>query len=80
MDTSDISLGILTHVIDGFIPLFSDASWSINTFTSAETTTDADTSTSIVFAGLNPGSNDGTFAGFLENLPVNQPESKACCD
>ena len=34
--TSDISLGILTHVIDGFIPLFSDASWSINTFTSAE--------------------------------------------
>ncbi len=76
MDTSDITAGILTHVIDGFVPLFSDASWSISSFTSAEATTDADTNTSIVFGGLNPGSNDGTFAGFLENLPVNQPDGK----
>ena len=76
MDTSDISAGILTHVIDGFVPLFANASWRVSSYSTAETTTDADTSTAIVFGGLNPGSNDGTFAGFLENLPVNQPESK----
>jgi hypothetical protein len=76
MDTSDISSGILTHVIDGFVPLFANASWRVSSYTTAETTTDADTSTAIVFGGLNPGSNDGTFAGFLENLPVNQPEGR----
>ena len=76
MDTSDISAGILTHVIDGFVPLFANASWRVSSYSTAEATTDADTSTAIVFGGLNPGSNDGTFAGFLENLPVNQPESK----
>ena len=76
MDTSDISAGILTHVIDGFVPLFSGASWDVNTFTSAETTVDDDTSTSIAFAGLSAGSHDGTWAGFLEALPVNQPQGR----
>ncbi len=76
MDTSDISAGILTHVIDGYVPLFSDASWSVDTYKSAGTTVDDDTSTSIIFGGLYIGSTDGTFAGFLENLPVNQPESR----
>lgn len=73
MDTSDITAGILTHVIDGFIPLFSSAGWNIPTYSSAETTSDADTSTTIVFGGLNSGSNDGTFSGFIENLPLDPP-------
>ncbi len=76
MDTSDITAGILTHVIDGFVPLFSGASWDVNTYTSAETTVDEDTSTSIAFAGLSAGSHDGTWAGFLEGLPVNQPQGR----
>ncbi|MFQ6677019.1 MAG: hypothetical protein ACE5D0_01755 [Fidelibacterota bacterium] len=76
MDTSDISAGIMTHVIDGFIPLFSDAAWDIQSFSSLETIADNDTSTSIVFGGIYTGSTDGTFAGFLENIPVNQPEGR----
>lgn len=76
MDTSDISAGILRHVIDGFIPLFSNATFTIKSFASAETITDNDTSTTLVFTGLYPGSADGTFAGFIETLPVSQPESK----
>lgn len=76
MDTSDITAGVLTHVIDGFIPLFSDAGWDVAGVAAAETITDYDTSTSIVFGGLYVGSTDGTFAGFLENIPVNQPEGR----
>ncbi len=73
MDTSDISAGILTHVIDGFVPLFSNASWSVNTYTSAETTVDDDTTTTIVFAGLSSSTEDGTWSGFIQPISELSP-------
>ena len=78
MDTFDITTGMLTRVIDGFVPLFSNADWNIPGVSVAETIADNDTSTSIVFGGLYTklGLTDGTFAGFLETLPVNQPEGR----
>ncbi len=73
---SDITSGSLRHVVDGFIPLFENASWTVETYDSTAIIEDTDTSTSIYLSGINPSSTDGTWAGFIENLPVDSPAGR----
>jgi len=73
----DVESGQLKHVIDGFIPVFTTASWNLSTYDSAKQTVNQDTSTSIFFGGINPNSNDGTWAGFVEITPLDpQPSDR----
>ena len=74
---TDVESGQLKHVVDGFIPVFTTASWNLSTYDSVKQTINQDTSTSILFAGINPSSNDGTWAGFVENTPLDpQPSDR----
>ena len=77
----DVESGQLKHVIDGFIPVFTTASWTLSTYDSAKQTVNQDTSTSLLFGGINPNSNDGTWAGFVENTPLDpQPSDRPSAD
>ena len=65
------------EVVDGFILTTENATFAApTTYASAEATVDVDTSTHIVFGGINPGSSDGTWAGFIEGIPVNPPSGR----
>ena len=78
---TDVESGQLKHVVDGFIPVFSLGSWSVTSFDSAKQTNNSDTTGSILFNGINPNSNDGTWAGFVENTPLDpQPSDRPDSD
>ena len=72
---TDVESGQLKHVIDGFIPMFTTASWSLSSYDSVKQTENQDTSTSLLFSGIHPSSNDGTWAGFVENTPLDPKPS-----
>ena len=71
----DVESGQLKHVVDGFIPVFSLGSWSITSFDSTKQTVNQDTTGSIAFSGINSNSNDGTWAGFVDNTPLDPKPS-----
>ena len=78
---TDVESGQLKHVVDGFIPVFSLGSWSVTSFDSAKQTNNSDTIGAILFNGINPNSNDGTWAGFVENTPLDpQPSDRPDSD
>ena len=74
-DETDVESGQLKHVIDGFIPVFTIGSWTLSTYDSVKQTINQDTATSILFGGINPNSNDGTWAGFVDNTPLDPKPS-----
>ena len=78
---TDVESGQLKYVVDGFIPVFSLGSWSVTSFDSAKQTDNSDTAGAILFSGINPNSNDGTWAGFVENTPLDpQPSDRPGSD
>ena len=78
---TDVESGQLKYVVDGFIPVFSLGSWSVTSFDSAKQTVNSDTAGAILFSGINPNSNDGTWAGFVENTPLDpQPSDRPDSD
>ena len=78
---TDVESGQLKYVVDGFIPVFSLGSWSVTSFDSAKQTVNSDTAGAILFSGINPNSNDGTWAGFVENTPLDpQPSDRPGSD
>ena len=78
---TDVESGQLKYVVDGFIPVFSLGSWSVTSFDSAKQTDNPDTAGAILFSGINPNSNDGTWAGFVENTPLDpQPSDRPDSD
>ena len=77
----DVESGQLKHVVDGFIPVFSLGTWSVTSFDSAKQTVNQDTAGAILFNGINPGSNDGTWAGFVDNTPLDpKPSNRPASD
>lgn len=65
------------EIIDGFILTSENATFDAPaTYSDAVTVTDDFDSTEIVFGGINPGSSDGTWAGYIENLPVSPPSGR----
>jgi hypothetical protein len=81
VNDTDVESGQLKHVIDGFIPVFSLGSWSVTSFDSAKQTVNQDTAGAIFFNGINPGSNDGTWAGFVDNTPLDpKPSNRPASD
>ena len=78
---TDVESGSFKHVVDGFIPVFSLGSWSVTSFDSAKQTVNQDTAGAILFSGINSNSNDGTWAGFVENTPLDpQPSDRPDSD
>ena len=78
---TDVESGQLKYVVDGFIPVFSLGSWSVTSFDSAKQTVNSDTAGAILFSGINSNSNDGTWAGFVENTPLDpQPSDRPDSD
>jgi len=78
---ADVESGSFKHVVDGFIPVFSLGSWSVTSFDSAKQTVNQDTAGAILFSGINSNSNDGTWAGFVENTPLDpQPSDRPDSD
>ncbi len=68
---------VVLEIIDGFILTSEKATFDApTTFSATETITDDFDSTEIVFAGINPGSSDGTWAGYIEKLPVPPPSGR----
>jgi len=69
---------VTLDIIDGFILTSENATFDAPaTYTDAVTLTDDFDSTEIVFGGINPGSSDGTWTGYIEKLPVHRrPEDR----
>lgn len=65
---TDIESGAFQYVIDGFIPLFENAYWTIDKEDTAFSIQDADTSTEVLFGGVGIGGYDNTWHGFYKNL------------
>ncbi|NQU26707.1 MAG: hypothetical protein HQ528_00310 [Candidatus Marinimicrobia bacterium] len=77
---TDIESGAFQYVIDGFIPLFENAYWTIDNEDTAFTIQDSDTSTEVLFGGVGIGGIDNTWYGFYKDLADNygfpQPTGK----
>ncbi len=70
---TDITSGAFKYVIDGFIPMFENAFWTIDNEDTAYTVEDADTSTEVVFGGVGIGGLDNTWYGYYGNLANQYP-------
>ncbi|NOZ03736.1 MAG: hypothetical protein GXO92_03890 [FCB group bacterium] len=65
------------YLIDGFIPIFKNATWVLTLDSINSVINDADTTTKITFTVGHPNGLDATWAGFLKNIPVEQPSGNA---
>lgn len=73
---SDISAAY-NYLIDGFIPLFENASWVLRVDSVFQDITDSDPNTALAFTVGHTSGIDATWAGFIKAIPVTPPEGNA---